>query len=138
MVAHVLKVLQFLSVTFCTDWAVVGEKASKLELLIPAFVLVAFGQLLNFRVYQLLGRDGVYYGFRFGKQIPWQTSWPYGNSNSLVRFRDPQYVGSMSTLVGLLILGGPIVPLGWWLANYCYLMWLESEVPKDADSEKTH
>ena len=40
---------------------------------------------------QLLGEDGVYYGSRFGKNIPWVNAWPY---NSL---RDPQYLGAHSS-----------------------------------------
>jgi phosphatidyl-N-methylethanolamine N-methyltransferase len=53
------------------------------------------------------GQDGVYYGSRFGKDIPWATGWPY---NSL---RDPQYLGSLLSLAAM----APIVPaeiLTWW------------------------
>ncbi|CAN6573106.1 unnamed protein product [Malus baccata var. baccata] len=45
---------------------------------LPLFtsVLIAFGQFLNFRVYQLLGESGTYYGVQF----------PFGY------MKDPQYV----------------------------------------------
>eukprot|EP01126_Amoeba_proteus_P064015 TRINITY_DN8901_c0_g1_i1.p1 TRINITY_DN8901_c0_g1~~TRINITY_DN8901_c0_g1_i1.p1 ORF type:complete len:164 (+),score=4.64 TRINITY_DN8901_c0_g1_i1:112-603(+) len=88
-------------------------------------LLVLFGQILNFRVYQLLGIDGVYYGGRFGKSLPWVSEWPYDS------FRDPQYTGSILTHLGVSI----------WLPWHftvcgviCYLimMFVESQVPKEA------
>nr|GEY42127.1 phosphatidyl-N-methylethanolamine N-methyltransferase [Tanacetum cinerariifolium] len=46
--------------------------------------LFFIGQFLNFRVYQLLGEAGTYYGVRFGKNIPWVTEFPF------VTVKDPQ------------------------------------------------
>jgi hypothetical protein len=46
-------------------------------------------------VYLLLGEDGVYYGARFGKKLPWVEKFPFGY------FRDPQYVGSILSLFGV-------------------------------------
>lgn len=51
-------------------------------------VLIGFGQAMNVKVYELLGVQGVYYGVRFGKHIPWVTAWPYN------MVRDPQYIGT--------------------------------------------
>jgi methylene-fatty-acyl-phospholipid synthase len=67
---------------------------------------------------------GVYYGARFGKSIPWVYAYPYSH------IRDPQYVGCIITLLAV----APVIPMElmmWWLGNYCYLMWLESKVPKE-------
>lgn len=123
--AHVLKVIQFLLLAYCTPWDVVAERVTQPALLLPALAFFAFGQHLNFRVYSLLGVDGVYYGARFNKAIPWVTEWPYSSAY----MRDPQYVGCSCTLVSALLLGGPVLPCCWWLANYCYLSFLESRVP---------
>ncbi|KAJ4718635.1 Phosphatidyl-N-methylethanolamine N-methyltransferase [Melia azedarach] len=62
-VSHFLKLLQFISL--CS--------VSSLSWPPPFYFypLFAFGQFLNFRVYQLLGESGTYYGVRFGKSIPW-------------------------------------------------------------------
>ncbi len=51
-----------------------------------AVVLVSVGQFLNFKVYQLLQHDGIFYGCRFGISVPWVTAFPYSH------IRDPQYV----------------------------------------------
>ncbi|KAL9267028.1 Phosphatidyl-N-methylethanolamine N-methyltransferase-like protein [Drosera capensis] len=48
------------------------------------------------RVYQLLGEAGVYYGVRFGKTVPWVSEFPFGY------VKDPQYVGSILTLLACL------------------------------------
>ncbi len=64
----------------------------------------------------------MYYGVRFGKSIPWVTEYPYS------AMRDPQYIGCIFTLLGCSILM-PTELCMWWLANYFYLMWLESKLP---------
>jgi hypothetical protein len=83
-------------------------------------------------VYSLLGIDGVYYGARFGKAIPWVTEWPYSSAY----MRDPQYVGCSCTLVSAMLLGAPVDSCAWWLANYLYLSFLESRVPVVATRAK--
>ncbi|RYG44108.1 hypothetical protein EON67_12145, partial [archaeon] len=85
--ANVIKVAQFTTFLACTDWSL----AAGLEWYkwVFAAALIGFGQHLNFLVYKLLGVDGVYYGSRFGKTLPWVTAYPY-NSMS-----DPQYVGAL-------------------------------------------
>ena len=64
-----------------------------------------------------------YGGCRLGKSIPWVHEFPYSH------LRDPQYIGSILTLCGSALIGNPLEVVGWWLANYFYLMWLESRVP---------
>ncbi|KAI5595829.1 hypothetical protein BDE02_03G165700 [Populus trichocarpa] len=62
-VSHFLKLLQFISLF----------SVSTLSWPPPLYFwpLFGFGQFLNFRVYQLLGEAGTYYGVRFGKNVPW-------------------------------------------------------------------
>ncbi|XP_010537845.1 PREDICTED: phosphatidyl-N-methylethanolamine N-methyltransferase [Tarenaya hassleriana] len=82
--------------------------------------LMGFGQFLNFRVYQLLGESGTYYGVRFGKNIPWVTEFPFGV------IRDPQYVGSIMSLLACL----PFVPFQYiflWCLGYGFMMRVEAD-----------
>ncbi|EOY26059.1 hypothetical protein QUC31_011912 [Theobroma cacao] len=81
--------------------------------------LFAFGQLLNFRVYKLLGESGTYYGVRFGKNIPWVTEFPFGF------IRDPQYVGSIMSLVACLS-WVPFQYILLWSLGYLFMMHVES------------
>lgn len=64
--AHLLKLVQISCVTLMTDWANVAARvAAAPYLIILAAILIGFGQHLNYKVYKLLGRDGVYYGFMY-------------------------------------------------------------------------
>lgn len=112
---------------------------------------MAAGQTLNVKVYQLLGHDGVYYGARFGRRIPWVSAWPYSH------VRDPQYIGCILTLLGL---GLTLLPAkvqqglwraylwpartrhlsstpslrakqltAFWIVVYFYNIWLEGSTP---------
>ncbi|KAG0482417.1 hypothetical protein HPP92_010501 [Vanilla planifolia] len=60
------------------------------------FILFGVGLYLNFKVYQLLGEAGMFYGVRFGKNISWVTRFPFGY------IKDPQYVGSILNLLACL------------------------------------
>uniref|UniRef100_A0A6B2LM56 phosphatidyl-N-methylethanolamine N-methyltransferase n=1 Tax=Arcella intermedia TaxID=1963864 RepID=A0A6B2LM56_9EUKA len=94
-----------------------------------ALVAVVVGQVLNFRVYQLLGVDGVYYGVRYGKKVPWVTEWPYSF------MRDPQYIGCIFTILGFSVW----LPLHFTVngvISYLVLIYLESEVPKPKTKSK--
>ncbi|KAK1288232.1 hypothetical protein QJS10_CPB19g00705 [Acorus calamus] len=87
-VSHLIKLIQFASLLFVSS-----------TLSFPpwySFALLIVGQFLNFKVYQLLGESGTYYGVRFGKDIPWVTGFPFGY------IKDPQYVGSILSLLGCL------------------------------------
>lgn len=81
--------------------------------------LIAFGQFLNFRVYQLLGEPGTYYGVRFGKTIPWVTEFPFGF------IKDPQYVGSILSLVACLC-WVPFQYILLWSVGYVFMIFVES------------
>lgn len=82
----------------------------------PLFLL---GQFLNFRVYQLLGESGTYYGVRFGKNIPWVTEFPFGYIS------DPQYIGSIMSLVACLS-WVPFQYILLWVLGYVLMIWVES------------
>lgn len=98
--ANVLKVIQFASIAAASNWVA----ASTLSPLTWAAIigLIAYGQHLNVLVFKLLGRDGVYYGSRFGKSLPWISAYPYNT------MRDPQYIGSIITLAGCAF----VIPVG--------------------------
>ncbi|KAI3463467.1 hypothetical protein Pfo_020130 [Paulownia fortunei] len=112
LVSHFLKIVQFISLFSVSTffWP-------------PPFyfwLLFFFGQFLNFRVYQLLGESGTYYGVRFGKTIPWATQFPFGV------IKDPQYVGSIMSLLACL----PWVPFLYiilWVLGYVFMIKVESE-----------
>ncbi|CAL1376896.1 unnamed protein product [Linum trigynum] len=112
-VSHFLKLLQFISlysVSSSLSWP-------------PPFYfwpLFGFGQFLNFRVYQLLGEAGTYYGVRFGKIIPWVTQFPFGV------IRDPQYVGSVMSLVACLA-WFPFQYILLWCLGYLFISFVESK-----------
>ncbi|KAJ9693142.1 hypothetical protein PVL29_012051 [Vitis rotundifolia] len=111
-VAHALKLLQFLSLFSVASFSWPP----------PLFFwpLFGFGQFLNFRVYQLLGEAGTYYGVRFGKNIPWVTAFPFGFIS------DPQYVGSIMSLLACI----SWVPFQYnllWILGYMFMIKLESK-----------
>lgn len=72
------------------------------------------------RVYQLLGEAGTYYGVRFGKSIPWVTEFPFGV------IRDPQYVGSIMSLLACLS-WVPFQYILLWCLGYVFMMLVESK-----------
>lgn len=86
-----------------------GRNTSKTS--IGPFVLglafLVFGQALNFAVYDKIGRTGVYYGVRFGKEIEWVSGFPFN-----LGFRDPQYVGSVLSYTGLYLMFFPKLDTG--------------------------
>ena len=86
-IAHVIKVVTFFSIYMCTDFSYAA--AIPAWLWVIALCALAFGQHLNYLVYEKLGTDGVYYGVRFGKTIPWVHDYPYS------AMRDPQVRASV-------------------------------------------
>lgn len=67
-----------------------------------AAACLAMGQLLNLAIYKAIGADGVYYGFKLGREVPWCTDFPFNAG-----VRHPQYIGAMLAYTGLfLLLGG--------------------------------
>ena len=74
----------------------------------------------TYRVFQLLGEAGTYYGVRFGKNIPWVTAFPFGV------IRDPQYVGSIMSLLAC-ISWVPFQYILLWILGYAFIMKVESK-----------
>mmetsp|Transcript_104995 Transcript_104995/g.306767 ORF Transcript_104995/g.306767 Transcript_104995/m.306767 type:complete len:230 (-) Transcript_104995:149-838(-) len=70
---------------------------------------VALGQVLNFAMYVAIGNAGVYYGFKYGREVPWCYGFPFNAG-----LRHPQYVGVVLTLWGglLVLLCPALVQLG--------------------------
>jgi methylene-fatty-acyl-phospholipid synthase len=78
------------------------------ETLAAGAALVGIGQLLNARVFGLLGRSGVFYGHQFGTQPRWQTAFPFSV------MRHPQYVGVCLSIWGLFLVMRFPYP-DWWV-----------------------
>lgn len=72
------------------------------------------------RVYQLLGESGTYYGVRFGKNIPWVSEFPFGV------IKDPQYVGSITSLLACLA-WVPSLYILMWVLGYVFMIQVESK-----------
>lgn len=51
-------------------------------------------QVLNVAIYRAIGRDGVYYGFKLGRPVPWHSGFPFNVVSH------PQYVGSILSIWG--------------------------------------
>jgi methylene-fatty-acyl-phospholipid synthase len=60
-------------------------------------ILVIFGQGLNLGVFCRLGTLGVFYGNRFGHEIPWCREFPFS------LFDHPQYVGALASIWGFFV-----------------------------------
>ena len=58
------------------SWQSVYESFVPMKLVL-AFSLFIIGQWLNLSVYKAIGHNGVYYGVRLGRPVPWHTGWPY-------------------------------------------------------------
>jgi methylene-fatty-acyl-phospholipid synthase len=61
-------------------------------------LLVAAGQALNAGVFFRLGSVGVFYGNRFGYDVPWCDAFPFSVT------AHPQYVGTVFTIWGVFLL----------------------------------
>lgn len=57
-------------------------------------VLLVVGQILNASVFYRLGKIGVFYGNRFGYNVPWCQGFPFSWLNH------PQYVGALLSIWG--------------------------------------
>ena len=64
-----------------------------------ALQLIICGQILNAGIYRAIGKAGVYYGFKYGFQVPWCTGFPFN-----VCTAHPQYLGATMTSFGMVIL----------------------------------
>lgn len=65
--------------------------------LVVGSTLLVVGQILNFSVFHRLGKVGVFYGNKFGYEIPWRREFPF----SLLRH--PQYVGTLLSIWGFFL-----------------------------------
>lgn len=108
-ISHVLKILQFLAFFSVAHFSWPPWYCC---------LLFATGQFLNFRVYYLLGESGTYYGVRFGKNIPWVTEFPFGF------IRDPQYIGSILSLIASLC-WVPLLYVLLWILGYLFIIFIE-------------
>lgn len=61
-------------------------------------VLILLGQVLNAAIYKAIGADGVYYGFKLGRPVPWSSAFPFNAG-----YRHPQYVGAVLSQLGVLL-----------------------------------
>ena len=57
-------------------------------------ILVLVGQALNFSVFYRLGARGVFYGNKYGYEIPWLRTFPFSV------LTHPQYVGAVCSIWG--------------------------------------
>lgn len=72
--------------------------------LISGGFLICCGQWLNTAVWNTLGINGVCYGFKLGRSVPWITGFPFN-----IGVANPQYVGSVLTNFGIIsILVNPV------------------------------
>lgn len=75
----------------------VAVQAGPVALVLGATALIT-GQILNWAVFYRLGTLGVFYGNRFGHQIPRDGSFPFS------LFNHPQYVGTVTSIWGFFII----------------------------------
>jgi len=68
------------------------------EALAAGVILLVAGQVLNFSVFHRLGKNGVFYGNKLGREIPWQDGFPF----SLLHH--PQYVGTVISIWGVFLI----------------------------------
>jgi hypothetical protein len=126
-VAHVLKLVQgYVLYSLCKDhYLMPGQWIEELgqTTVICSVFLMVLGQYLNVSVYNALGTNGVYYGVRFGIDVPWCHDFPYNVS----WLKHPQYVGSIMSIIAAI----PLIqlPLTWSfyiVAWYLYMCVIES------------
>lgn len=116
-------------------WTASGGSLSPAGTPLPKVVagasLVILGQVLNAAVYRTIGGDGVYYGARLGRVVPWVHGFPFrlfrGKSRKAdagIRLPHPQYVGSAATVAGAALAFSANAPPGapafvaYWCALY--------------------
>lgn len=100
------------------------EKIISSPKFLGGLVLLILGQFLNLKVNTALKVDGVYYGIRFGIDVPWCTSFPY----NVPYIQDPQYVASIMTIAGTyLMFDYDKIWAIYLVACYLYMACLESK-----------
>ena len=94
-----------------------------------AVAWISLGQALNVGIYNAIGKDGVYYGFKLGRNVPWYEGFPF------TVIHHPQYMGAILTEWGIfLLLATPAhIVAGWYgLAVmqsifYIWTCWVEDQ-----------
>lgn len=101
-----------------------------------AAVFMALGQSLNGAFYSAIGMDGVYYGFKLGRPVPWSTAGVFS-----LGFRHPQYVGGLYSQLGVICLiaspqafsAGLLPLIAAWCVLYCLTSYMEATGDNDDD-----
>ena len=121
-VAVALHKVGLLITMYATGWLDIArllaqaQSAAPLAIAATTSLLVA-GLWLQGLVYQKIGANGVYYGFKMGIEVPWCHEFPFSF------FRHPQYVSASTLFVALLL------AIGWRDTSPVFLsfqMWLYS------------
>mmetsp|Transcript_27804 Transcript_27804/g.54637 ORF Transcript_27804/g.54637 Transcript_27804/m.54637 type:complete len:227 (-) Transcript_27804:66-746(-) len=95
------------------------------------------GQALNIGIYRAIGSDGVYYGCKLGRPVPWASGFPFN-----LGLRHPQYVGAMLSWSGVFALlaatPSTAMPLGVVLLGWVGLYRASAihEASSDVDLQK--
>lgn len=107
--AHLLKLIQFAALY---SWLRENAPASiTLEhfrtqhpmLLLGGALCLLVGQAFNAGIYNAIGKNGVYYGNKFGAQLgPWHVGFPFNFPGP--PGRHPQYFGVIVTILGMTLL----------------------------------
>ena len=140
--AHFIKALQFFG---CVAWfwtyspsslTLAALMAQPVWRLVLGVLLLLAGQSLNAGIYAAIGRNGVYYGNRFGAKLgPWVTGFPF---NIPIAGRHPQYVGVLLSIWGAASLlsdqsandAGVLYVAGAWSALYVLTSIIEQNETK--------
>ena len=96
--AYLMKILSFLAIgvySYSLGSYEFSNMTSTRCLL--ALALFGVGQFLNMSVYKAIGVNGVYYGTRLGKKVPWYNGFPFGT------VPHPQYLGSALSYWGVFL-----------------------------------
>ena len=73
-----------------------------------AAAIILFGQVLNGMVWYRIGKEGVCYGCKFERNIPWCDKFPYSH------FNHPQYLGAILTVWGMFAMTWNDYPNEWF------------------------
>jgi len=119
-VAYIQKILQIL---FIYSYSINNNTIIPYleNLNVGNIMLIGIGQTLNLSVYYKLGIRGVYYGNKFGLELPYITTFPYN-----IRINNPQYIGCILTLCGLY----PLISFEYLIYSsslYYFTMYVERE-----------
>lgn len=75
-------------------WSLPSINSTQLMIGLPILLV---GQILNVLVWYRIGIDGVCYGCKFGRNVPWCSEFPYSH------FNHPQYLGAILTIWGIFV-----------------------------------